>query len=317
MNHPGDINLSKKIRDFATSIGIDLIGIAEAKRLDGHKEVLEKWLSEGMNATMGFLSRDIEKRINPRLLFNGAKSVIVAGINYYPPVAQEGDDIPLVSKYAYGKDYHVVLSDKLSKVLEFIVSSLPGASGMVCVDTSPILEKAWAVEAGLGWIGKNSVMINKELGSFVFLGEIIMNAELQYDKPDGNEHCGNCKLCIYACPTNAINANRTIDSRRCISWLTVENKNEIPEEFRDRLSNRVFGCDICQDVCPWNRSAKPHNKDEFRLPEHIRKMNREEWLELSPQNFETLFEKSSVKRVTYKRLMRTINFILAEDGTVQ
>lgn len=307
----GNKNLSRKIKDFALSAGFDLIGIAPSKQLEDHREVLNKWLSDGMNADMGFISRDVEKRTDPALLFNGAKSVIVAGINYYPAVKQGGNEIPVISKYAYGKDYHTVLGEKLNSLLEFIISCEPTSKGKICVDSAPILEKAWAREAGLGWVGKNSILINKERGSFIFLGEILINIDLEYDKPCNQDFCGSCRLCIESCPTKAINENKTIDARKCISWLTVENKNVIPEEYKGKLADRVFGCDICQDVCPFNKDIQPHNKSDLRLSERIREMSREEWSSLSFDYFNKIFENSAVKRATYTRFMRNIKFLLS------
>jgi epoxyqueuosine reductase len=314
MSSPGDKNLSRKIKDFALSIGFDLIGIAPSKQLDYHKEVINNWLSAGMNADMRFISRDIDKRTDPALLFNGAKSVVVAGINYYSAVKQGDKGMPIISKYAYGKDYHIVIGEKLNELLHFIISCEPAASGMVCVDSSPVLEKAWAHEAGLGWIGKNSILINNKKGSFIFLGEIILNIDLQYEKPFSDDFCGSCRLCLDACPTNAINKNRTIDAKKCISWLTVENKNPIPEEFKTKMNNRIFGCDICQDVCPWNRNAKPHNHPEFILSPELAKINREGWLSLSKEKYLELFSQSSVGRLKYERLKRNIEAVLKDKS---
>ena len=313
MNSTGDKDLSRKIKDFAISIGFDLVGIASSKQLNDHKEVLQKWLAAGMHAGMDFISRDVEKRTNPALLLDGAKSVVVAGLNYFTSEKQGGDGIPVISKYVYGKDYHSVLREKLKRLLEFIISCEPTTSGMVCVDSGPILEKAWAREAGLGWIGKNSILINREIGSFLFLGELILNIELQYDKPLSNDFCGNCRLCIESCPTSAINENKTIDVRKCISWLTVENKNAIPEEYKAKIGERVFGCDICQDVCPWNKEAQPNNNAEFKLPDRVKKMSAEDWSSLSFDYFHKIFENSSIKRATYDRFMSNIHFVLSNS----
>jgi epoxyqueuosine reductase len=302
----GDKDLSKKIRDFAASTGFDLIGIAPSKQLNEQKEILNKWLSEGMNAGMQFISRNIDKRTNPALLLNGAKSVIVAGINYYPSEMQGSNGIPVISKYAYGKDYHIVVSEKLNRLLDYIISCEPIASGKVCVGSAPILEKAWAKEAGLGWIGKNSILINKERGSFLFLGELVVDIDLQYDIPFSEDFCGNCRLCLDSCPTKAINENKTIDVRRCISWLTVENKNPIPEEFRVEMKDRIFGCDICQDVCPWNKNAKPHSNSEFNLSEELKQMTSEGWANLTREKFDRLFDRSAIKRRTYERFMENV-----------
>ena len=305
----GNIDLSQKIKEFAFSLGFDLFGIAPSKKLDYHQEVLKDWLSAGMNSKMEFLSRNIEERTNPAHLLDGAKSVIVAGINYFPSERQGGNGIPVISKYAYGKDYHLVVGEKLEKLLKFIISYEPSATGKICVDTSPILEKAWAHEAGLGWIGKNSLLINYIKGSFIFLGEIILNIELQYDKPFSDDFCGSCSLCMEACPTKAINENRTIDTRKCISLLTVENKDPIPEEFVSKLNYRVFGCDACQDVCPWNIKVKPHNNPEFALPERLKQMTLKDWQNLTRDEFYTLFERSSIIRRTYERFIQNVTIV--------
>lgn len=309
MSSPGDKDLSRKIKDFALSIGFDLIGIAPSKPLRDHKEVINNWLSAGMNADMRFISRDIDKRTDPALLFDGTKSVVVAGFNYYPSEKQGGDGMPVISKYAYGKDYHTVLGEKLNDLLEFITSSEPDASGKICVDSVPILEKAWAKEAGLGWIGKNSILINKKIGSFIFLGEIVLNFDLQYDKPFTEDFCGTCTLCMKSCPTDAINENRTVDARKCISWLTVENKNAIPEEYKSKMEGRVFGCDICQDICPWNKNAKPHKNPEFVLPEELKQLTSEEWFNLTREKFNILFKSSAIKRRTYEQFMKNVTIV--------
>jgi len=304
-----DKDLSRKIKDYALSIGFDLIGIASSKELVYHKKILNSWLSSGRNAQLGFLSHKIDERTNPALLFNGAKSVIVTGINYFPSERQGGEGIPVISKYAYGKDYHRVVGEKLEELLKFIISYEPEASGKICVDTAAIFEKAWANEAGLGWIGKNSLLINNIKGSFIFLGEIILNIDLLYDKPFSDDLCRNCTLCIEACPTSAINGDRTIDVRNCISWLTVENKEPIPEEFISKLNNRIFGCDICQDVCPWNKNIKPHNNADFALPEELKQMTVKDWQDLTRDEFNSLFERSSMRRRTYERFMQNVTIV--------
>jgi epoxyqueuosine reductase len=310
MRSGNDNNLSRKIREYAISLGFDLIGIAPSKELTDHQTIIANWISEGMNADMTFISHDVVKRINPGSQVDNARSVIVAGMNYFPSEKQGGDGIPVMSKYAYGEDYHVVVSDKLNDLLNYIISCEPNAYGKICVDSSPILEKAWARESGLGWVGKNSLIINEKTGSFIFLGEIILNIELQYDMPFSKDLCGNCTSCLDACPTSAINKNRTIDARKCISWLTVENKQDIPEEFKGRLNNIIFGCDICQDVCPWNKNLIPHNNPRFGLPENLRNMSVSGWKSIDHGRFSLLFNKSSVRRLGYKRMIRNIKFVI-------
>lgn len=303
-----DSNRSRKIKDFAVSIGFDLIGIAPVRKLEDHSEIISKWIAGGMNADMHYLSRDLEKRTDPSLLVPGARSVIVAGINYFPAEKQGGNGVPVLSKYVYGKDYHVVLGEKFSILLDFINTLEQGNSSKICIDSSSILEKAWAKEAGLGWIGRHSILINKEKGSFIFLGAIVTDIEFKYDAPYNEDHCGICRICVEGCPTKAINDDKTIDARKCISWLTIENKNEIPEDFRDKINDRIFGCDFCQDICPWNKNAIPHNIPDFKLSEKIARMSGEEWSSLSPEDFDLLFSNSSIKRSGYKRLKRNISF---------
>jgi epoxyqueuosine reductase len=309
MTSCADTNLSTLIKRYAVSLGFDLCGIASSKALAEHRQILKKWIAAGMNGEMNYFRKNLEKRINPGLLVNGAKSIIVAGLNYFTEKKQGGNGIPVISKYAYGTDYHFLLKELLNKLLEYIVSLKPDAEGQIFVDTAPILEKAWAKEAGLGWIGRHSVLINKEIGSFLFLGEVVLNIDLQCDSPYSDDHCSNCRSCIEACPTYAINENRTIDTRKCISYLTVTNKNPIPYEFEGKMNNRVLGCDICQDVCPWNKNAKPHKNPELEISSEFGKMRREEWLSLSKEKYQKIFNRSSVRRVTYERFMRNILFI--------
>jgi epoxyqueuosine reductase len=309
----GDTDDGIKIKSYAHSIGFDLIGIAPVRALPEHHDKLKNWISGGMNAGMNFIAVDIQKRTDPSLLVEGVKSVIVTGINYFPSEKQGGEGIPVISKYAYGKDYHNVVGDKLMDLLSFINSIRPGARGKVCVDSSPILEKAWAKEAGLGWIGKNSILINKKFGSFIFLGEILLDIELGYDKPFSGDLCGSCSLCIKACPTGAINRNKTIDANKCISWLTVENKNDIPIIFNSRMNGRIFGCDICQDICPYNKDIIPHNNPDLRLSDSLRSLSIADYNTLSFEYFNKIFENSPIKRLTYKRFMRNINSVLSDS----
>jgi epoxyqueuosine reductase len=312
MTPSADKDLSRKIKEFAHSIGFSLIGIAQSRPLTADKEILNKWAASGMNAEMHFLERDIEKRSDPALLLADAKSVIVAGLSYFHPELQGGNGVPVISRYAYGKDYHIVVAEKLNRLLEFILTCAPSAKGKVCVDTSPIFEKTWAKEAGLGWVGKNSLLINKEKGSFIFLGEIILDIELKYDLPFAEDFCGTCNQCSDECPTNAINENRTIDARKCISWLTVENKNPVPEEYISKMKGRIFGCDICQDACPWNKDLNPEGEPEFKLSDELKKMSSTEWLTLSEDNFKLLFNNSSVRRATYKKLISNIKAVIPD-----
>ncbi|MCX6253476.1 MAG: tRNA epoxyqueuosine(34) reductase QueG [Bacteroidia bacterium] len=264
---PADNTLSVLIKEKARELGFDLCGIAPSKSLKGHEPIIKKWCSSGMNGDMHYLGQNIEKRINPGLLHPGTRSVIVTGLNYFTDKKQAGNGIPIVSMYAYGVNYHDVIKAKLNKILDYIKSISPEAEGKSYVDSAPIIEKAWAREAGLGWPGRHSILINKKIGSFFFLGVILLNINLEFDEPFNEDHCGTCRLCIESCPTGAINENRTIDVRRCIAYLTIENKNPVSEELTLKLEGRVFGCDKCQDVCPWNRNASPHKNPEFNLSE--------------------------------------------------
>jgi len=294
------------IKDKASELGFDLCGIAPSRSLKERETVLKKWCSEGMNAGMGYLARDIEKRTDPEYLVPGAKSLIVTGLSYYTDKQQRDPDVPILSRYAFGESYHDVIKRKLDKLFLYIKSIEPGIQGRAFVDSAPLLEKAWAVEAGLGWQGRHSVVINKELGSFFFIGTLILNTELDYDTPVTDEHCGSCRICIDQCPTKAINENHTIDARKCIANLTIENRGPIPEEILPLTGGRVYGCDKCQEVCPWNKDAKPHNNPEFNLPEEIEVMTKTDWINLTEANFKRLFKGTAIERRKYEPFMRNV-----------
>jgi len=299
-------NLSVLIKEKAHSLGFDICGIASSRALNEREEVLKNWCSEGMNGGMGYLSRDIEKRINPEYLVPGAKSLIVTGLSYYTDKLQREPGVPVLSRYAYGESYHTVIIRKLHKLLTFIKSLNPEADGRAFVDSAPLLEKAWAAEAGLGWQGKHSIVINKKIGSFFFIGTLVLNIKLDYDNPVIEEYCGNCRLCIDLCPTGAINENHTIDARKCIANLTIENRGPIPEEILPKIGGRVYGCDRCQEVCPWNKDAKPHDNHEFDLPEEIELMTKEDWLNLSKDKFKRLFKGTPIERRKYDPFMQNV-----------
>jgi epoxyqueuosine reductase len=305
----GENQLSHLIKARAFALNFDLCGIAPVRELREYAQVLKSWLGSGMNGDMNFFAKTFDERINPSLIFDEAKSLVVVGLNYFAPKKQGGNGIPLISSYAYGIDYHNLIKEKLNHLLDFITSVNPEARGKSFVDAAPIIEKAWAREAGLGWFGKNSLILNKEIGSFFFIGELVLNIELDYESPFTGDYCGNCRICIDSCPTGAINYNRTIDVRKCLSYLTVENKNAIPEEFSGKMEERIFGCDKCQDVCPWNKNVKPHNIPGFDLSPELAKMTREDWLSLSEKKYKKLFGLSAVRRVKYERLMDNIKFV--------
>jgi epoxyqueuosine reductase len=259
-----------------------------------------------MNAGMSYLARDIEKRIDPVFLVPGAKSLIVTGLGYYTDKQQREPGVPIISRYAYGESYHSVIKRKLDNLLSFVKTINPETQGQPFVDSAPLLEKAWAAEAGLGWQGRHSIVINKKIGSFFFIGTLILNIELDYDKPVIEDYCGNCRSCIDLCPTGAINENHTIDARKCIANLTIENRGPVPEEIIPNIGGRVYGCDRCQEVCPWNKNAKHHTTPEFDLPEEIEYMTKEEWINLSREQFIRLFRGSAIERRKYEPFMRNV-----------
>lgn len=306
MNPSAGRNLSLLIKEKAFDLGFDLCGIARSKSLIDYKPFIENWCSSGMNGEMNYLGREIEKRVDPEYLVPGAKSIIVTGLNYYSEKKQSGSNIPLISRYAYGLSYHDVLKSRLDVIIDYIKNINPGIEGRSFVDSAPILEKGWAREAGLGWPGKHSIIINNKIGSFIFLGIIVLDAELDYDEPFKKDLCGTCRICIDSCPTGAINENRTIDARKCISYLTIESKNPVPDEFASKLEGRVFGCDKCQEVCPWNKEAKPHNCHEFELSDELKEMTSSEWINLTQDKFKRLFKGSAIERRKYKRFINTV-----------
>jgi epoxyqueuosine reductase len=299
------------IKEYAAELGFDLCGITRARSLEEHRAALTKWTIEGMNGDMAYLGQNIEKRLDPRILVPGANSLIVTGLNYYTEKKQGGSGVPVISRYAYGLNYHDVIKKKLHKLLDFIKTIYPETQGRSFVDTAPLLEKAWGREAGLGWPGRNSILINKQIGSFFFLGIIVLNIELDYDEPAGEDYCGKCTLCVDTCPTGAINNNRTIDSRRCIAYQTIESRTSIPEDIVPKLDGRAFGCDKCQEICPWNNGSKQHKTPEFDLPPEVELMTAENWKNLSRKDYKRLFKGSAIGRRSYCRFMDNIEVALS------
>jgi epoxyqueuosine reductase len=305
--------LSELIKEKAHELGFDLCGIAASKPLKEREKILEDWCSLGMNGGMNYLAQNISRRTDPQSLVPGARSLIVTGLNYYTEKKQSEPGVPVISRYAYGNSYQDVIKSKLLRLLDYIISIRPDTEGRPFSDSGPLLEKAWAGEAGLGWQGKHSIVINKEIGSFFFIGILIVNIELDYDTPVRKEYCGNCRLCIDLCPTGAINDNRTIDARKCIANLTIENRGPIPEEIIPKLERRVYGCDKCQEVCPWNKDAKQHRTPEFELPAEIEKMAAEEWINLSYDNFKRLFKRTPIARRKYEPFMRNVTLVTKQN----
>lgn len=310
MENYGKQRLTAEIREKAFDLAFDCFGIARARALSEREPILKKWIDDGMNDIMGYLARDPGKRLNPALLVPGAKSVIVTGMNYYSESSQKKAGVPVISRYTYGKDYHDIIIPKLRELFKFIKSRVPDADGRVYCDSGPVHEKAWASEAGLGWQGRHSILINREFGSYIFIGILILNKELDYDEPFSADLCGKCRLCIEACPTGAINDNRTIDTRKCIANLTIDKRGPIPPEIIPKLELRIYGCDRCQEVCPWNKKARDTKIPEFKLPQEIAEMEPEDWLMLTEENFQRLFSGHPIGRKDFYQLKENIGKVM-------
>ncbi len=260
-----------------------------------------------MNGQMIYMENHFDKRLNPTLLVDGAKSVISLLLNYYPSELQNGNSYK-ISKYAYGQDYHHVIKEKLKELLHFIQSEIGEVSGRAFVDSAPVLDKAWAAKSGLGWVGKNSNLITQKVGSFYFIAELIIDLELEYDSPT-TDHCGSCTACLDACPTEAIVAPYVVDGSKCISYFTIELKDNLPQEMKGKFDDWMFGCDVCQNVCPWNRFSKPHNEPFFEANPDILNFSKSDWEEITVDTFQKVFKNSAVKRTKYEGLLRNINFL--------
>lgn len=302
--------IAEGIRKKAAELGFGEVGFAPAAELTEDKERLKAWLDKGYHAGMEYMERHFEKRTNPSLLVEGAVSVISFLYNYKQSGVHLSEVAPKIARYAYGRDYHDVIREKLSELFSFIRDEYyPDLEGRYFVDSAPLLERTLAAKAGLGWIGKNNMLINRRLGSFVFLAEMLVNIELPYNRTPMTDRCGGCTKCIEACPTKAILPDRVIDSNRCISYLTIENKEDISEEFKGRLQGWTFGCDICQEVCPWNRKAPDTEEPEFKPSEHLLAMTPAQWGSLTQEKFSVLFKGSAVKRTKYSGWVRNYRFI--------
>jgi len=305
-------SLTEKIKRKALEIGFHKIGIVRAEPLREDGDRLNEWLENNFHGAMAWLEKEPEKRADPNLLFAEAKSIIVVALNYYTPHEHEPDAAKgKISRYAWGDDYHDVLKDKLRTLLEWIKAEIPNADGKICVDTAPIMDKAWAARAGLGWIGKHSNLITTEYGSWVFLGEILLNLELEYEAETVPDFCGTCTMCLDACPTSAIVAPRVVDSNKCLSYATIELRSpELPDEITENLNGWLYGCDICQDVCPWNRFEKPTEEARFepRRAETAADLN--EILSYSPEEYAERFRRSAIKRAKLGGLQRNAEALL-------
>jgi epoxyqueuosine reductase len=301
------------IKRKASELGFSFCGISKAEFLEDEARKLDTWLKRGYQGKMQYLENYFDKRLDPTLLVPGAKSVITLLYNYFPEKDLAEEAKLKVAKYAYGEDYHFVIKDKLKILVANIQDEIGDVHGRAFVDSAPVMERAWAKRAGAGWVGKNSLLINKEMGSFHFLAELIVDLELAYDGPI-KDYCGTCTACIDACPTDAIAEPYVVDGSKCISYFTIELKEEIPAEVAGKFENWIFGCDICQDVCPWNRFSKPHQEQRFAASSEFQTLAGAEWAELSEEVFENVFKRSAVKRTRLDGLKRNIKFVLENSS---
>ena len=298
------------IKTEAKRLGFLSCGISKAEFLEEEAPRLERWLEKNMHGEMRYMENHFDKRLNPTKLVDDSKSVISLLLNYYPNQEQTSSSYKL-SKYAYGTDYHFVIKEKLKELLEFINNNIGEVSGRAFVDSAPVLDKVWAARSGLGWIGKHSNLLTQQVGSFYFVAELIVDLELEYDTPT-TDHCGTCTACIDACPTEAIVEPYVVDGSKCISYFTIELKDNIPNEFKGQFDDWMFGCDVCQDVCPWNRFSKAHNEPLFNPHPELLSMTKKDWEEITQETFSKVFKKSAVKRTKYSGLTRNIKFLKEE-----
>lgn len=294
-----------QIKEYASTLGFDACGVCRAEAISEDDIIhLDKWIAEGYHADMDYLARNTEKRVDPTLLVEGARSIISLALNYYPHEKQP-ESAPQFAYYAYGKDYHDVMKEKLSLLLDFIKTLLPDVGGRVFCDTAPLMERYWAAKAGVGFVGKNTLLIIPKKGSYFFLGEIVIDKILDYDKPLSLS-CGKCTRCIDACPTNALEKPHLLNANKCISYQTIENKGEIVDSIKPLLNNRMYGCDICQQVCPWNRYAKPHKTEEFKPKIEFLALDYTSINDMQVEDYQRIFKGSAIKRAKYSGLMRNI-----------
>ena len=308
-NQNNRVYYAEKIKNRAKELGFMACGIAKAAFLEEEAPRLEQWLKENKQGEMTYMENHFDLRLDPRKLVEGAKSVISLTYNYYPSEFQRPDTFK-IAKYAYGTDYHYVVKDKLKALLAFINEEIGEVNGRAFVDSAPVLEHAWAAKAGLGWVGKNTLTLSKKQGSFFFLAELIVDLELEYDIAPTADHCGTCTRCMDACPTEAIVGPYLVDGSRCISYLTIELKNEIPAEFKGKTADWMFGCDVCQDVCPWNKFSVLHNEPAFAPHPDLLGISKKDWEEITEETFRKVFKSSAVKRTKFSGLKRNIDFVL-------
>lgn len=299
---------SKIVKSIASDLGFDFCGISKAGFLEEEAPKLEDWLNKGLHGKLGYMANHFDKRLDPTKLVEGSKSVVSLMYNYYPEHDLAKSDSYKIAKYAYGKDYHFVVKDKLKDFMQRIHEEIGEVGGRIFVDSAPVMERQWAAKSGLGWLGKNSLLLNKQRGSFYFLAELIIDLELQEDGPI-KDYCGTCTKCIDACPTDAIIGDGVLDASKCISYLTIELKDDLPSQFSNKMEDWAFGCDICQDVCPWNRFSQPHQEEAFNPHSHLSDMDKKDWEEMTREVFNEIFRKSAVKRTKYAGLMRNIDYM--------
>jgi epoxyqueuosine reductase len=300
------------IKAKASELGFMSCGISKARFLEEEATGLENWLNKGYHGEMRWMENHFDKRLDPRKLVPGAKSVVSVLLNYYPEEIQKDPKAPKISRYAYGEDYHFVIKRKLKDLLYHIQTEIGAVEGRAFVDSAPVMDRAWAKNAGLGWIGKHSLLLTKGAGSYYFIGELILDLELEPDAP-ATDHCGSCTQCIDACPTDAILTNGVVDATKCISYLTIEYKGEIDEQFGPKMENWAFGCDICQEVCPWNRFARPHQEEALEPHPELLTKSAAEWHEITEAVFQKIFKKSAVKRTKYKGFTRNLKLLKNQD----
>jgi len=295
------------VKATARRLGFSFCGISRAEFLDEEAPKLEEWLNRGYQGKMGYLENFFDKRLDPTLLVPGAKSVVSLLYNYFPK-QELGGSTYKIARYAYGEDYHTVVREKLNTFMDELRSAIGDVNGRAFVDSAPVMERAWAKRSGLGWIGKNSLLLNRDAGSYFFLAELIIDLELNYDGPI-KDYCGTCTACMDACPTDAIPEPYVVDGSKCISYFTIELKEEIPSDVHGKFDNWIFGCDICQEVCPWNRFARPHDEPRFEPPEELRSMTTNDWREITEERFRYVFRNSPLKRARYQGIKRNLRFV--------
>jgi epoxyqueuosine reductase len=297
------------IKEQSTKLGFDYCGIARAERLDEDARKLESWLSKGLHGKMQYMENHFDLRTDPSRLVPGAKSVVTLLCNYFPTNTQSAD-VPKIAKYAFGNDYHEVIRAKLKTLLSLMNDEIGEINGRGFVDSAPVLERAWATKSGLGWVGRNGNLINKHSGSFFFIATLIIDLELEYDDPFAKDYCGSCRRCIDACPTDALLENKQVDGSKCISYFTIELKDALlPDEMKNRFSNWMFGCDVCQDVCPWNRFSQPHKEAAFTPLPQILNFTSKEWEEMTEESFKQVFRNSPLKRTKFEGIKRNLRFL--------